>query len=577
MLAWIMFENLRNPVLKVFSLLKLAPVKKCGGPGLHLAFLLSIMSSGALLAETEQEGVARAAEKRSLVEQLDISLKLYKTPGVQIFYYHSGKPGKTVVRGYRDAALKTKVAPDDIFRAGDLARPLSSLLALRLNPAPAEKKAAGALDTSGVLKEFPLKSEGKLSLLHLLNGTSGFESRRARAYPPEKNLTPAEFLRGHETFVHAPGKETRASDLPWAYLELLIEKWSGKTYRTALQDELLTPLGLELTSVGTPADQKQMVDPILKRGKFNFKTPDLTYPVLAARGLYTSAADYGKYLRYLEGELKQGGLARNLFRMSFPYAPELGGVAPGWGAIRLDEKAGAFPLRESEGEGAEAGLPVRPDQVMYKIESFGPGFAAIAVLIPGQGGAVLLCNLDDIYFLRETLIFLLVREFPGVLPKAFYFNVKKPAEYPRKRGGGQERDLAAYAPYEELKGFYRPLRVSGGAENAFNFLNDTRVHITHKNGLEFSGLFQSDAAVEFYPLGKDIFLARGNAAMNGWRVKVKRTKTGVSLVYRQIGCIINECIRFFRPLESSSGWVYCLRRPFYSCWFTLFAGNNRGK
>ena len=95
-----------------------------------------------------------------------------------------------------------------------------------------------------------------ISIRNLLEQKSGYTNNE-KEYPAASELMSlsdwAESISGL-TLSSRPGTEYAYSNVNYNLLGLIIEKVSGKTYRSYMEDEILIPLGLRNTYVGMPED-----------------------------------------------------------------------------------------------------------------------------------------------------------------------------------------------------------------------------------------------------------------------------------------------------------------------------------
>jgi len=159
------------------------------------------------------------------------------------------RDGKVVlVKAYGAADLEDgqPVKPDTIFRIGSITKQFTSAMLLML----VERGQLSLSDPiAKYLPEIP-RSDG-ITVRHLLDHTSGIHSytdrtfveTRATRYHTTDDMVA--YIAGQaEPIDFAPGTDYRYNNSGYVLAGAVIERVTGKPYATALQDMILTPLGL---------------------------------------------------------------------------------------------------------------------------------------------------------------------------------------------------------------------------------------------------------------------------------------------------------------------------------------------
>ena len=144
---------------------------------------------------------------------------------------------------------------------------------------------------------------------------------------------------------------------------------------------------------------------------------------------------------------------------------------------------------------------------MHYIESSLPGYSALAFISSAGYGAVFLSNKDDLFFLR-----ILQRELYHL-----YGIMNLDREYPAPQFTDEER--------ADWKASYRPLSILPEKYAWLAFLNELQMRPIAQ-AIALSSVFEKEIFVRLYPLKKDLFIARGIANMDGWRVHLRRDTEG---------------------------------------------------
>ncbi len=162
------------------------------------------------------------------------------------------KDGKIVfLKGYGHSDLEegALVKPDTIFRIGSITKQFTSSMLMMLVE---QGKLSLADPISKYFPDFP-KADG-ITVRHLLDHTSGihsytdknFASRGWREHDTKEMVS---YIAGQDELIDFPvGEEYRYNNSAYLLAAAIVEKITGKSYATALQDMILTPLGLKDTA-----------------------------------------------------------------------------------------------------------------------------------------------------------------------------------------------------------------------------------------------------------------------------------------------------------------------------------------
>jgi methyl acetate hydrolase len=226
--------------------------------------------------------------------------------------------------GRLDAAHDAPLRPDAIFRIASMTKPVTSVAIMMLLEQgklalddPVSKYLPG-FDKLRVITKFNAAdgsyetrpAKRAMTLRHLLTHTSGigygFSSPVVARL--QQGNTKAEW---ELPLLHDPGER-------WTYsastrvLGLIIEKITGESLEAYFQEHLFVPLGMIDTSFAVPIHKQPRVITVYRHSDGKFEPlPDVTIPSIPAPpyradgGLYSTARDYGRFIRML---LNQGHL-----------------------------------------------------------------------------------------------------------------------------------------------------------------------------------------------------------------------------------------------------------------------------
>lgn len=507
-------------------------------PGLLLLFVASLpaQSPGPVVdwpATTRTTAVDLNDVQQSLAELIPSLLRKRGAASAQAYVFDA-EGGVGISAGFRNAAGDAPVDDAVLYQTAELVRPLTALIALRATMNDLEMKDNLALDAAldapieTQLSELPIENpfaeEGEHPTLgRLMTYSAGLPASRAGILRADESPVDAgEYLRERLKITRTPGELILNAPENYAYLGRLAEKGLGRPFGALAQAEFAA-LGLRACVARAEcAADVVIAPPMTYEGKAFFELPDSQVIFPAADSLYTSARDYGEFLRalhqraFVDGQLNDSLEAR-LFLTRVAYHEDLGGSAAAFRFFR--------PGPPQDPSSAENDNPA--NGYVYAIEGRQPGYASFAFLTPEGRGAVVLVNDDDVYIVQQIVRYIYARYGIRAL---------------------EERSEPAPESLAELEGLYRPVGVLPHGQRWFNFLNEIRLQ-RGRDGLEFNNVFQKNTAIHLYPTGKrDLFTARGEAAMDGWRVRVLRDVEG-----RIIG-LDSDLIRYERISPLGSAW-----------------------
>jgi CubicO group peptidase (beta-lactamase class C family) len=272
--------------------------------------------------------------------------------------------------GYANFEWEIPCAPDTKFRIGSITKQFTSMLIMR----HVEKGEIGLDDP--LMKYLPAypKEQGKVTVRHLLNHTSGIPSytgimdiRSNRSFYPLDSLIAVFSARPLE---FDPGTRYRYNNSGYVLLGAILEKVTGRSYEQLLREEILEPLGMENTGY-------DHAEPIITRraagydrtgGLRNTQFVDMSLPY-AAGAMYSTVEDLFRWDRALYADRLISEKSKAEY-----FKPGLNGYAFGWviGTIRLGRSADSVETI-SHGGGIN-------------------GFSTLIVRIPAQQHLIVLFN-----------------------------------------------------------------------------------------------------------------------------------------------------------------------------------------
>lgn len=207
--------------------------------------------SNPVLAQAQQPAT-RASAAQPLAARLDALFKpQYKAddPGATVIVV---KNGKTVFRkayGAADVAAKTPLTPGTVLRLGSITKQFTAVAILMLAE---EGKLALNDPITRFFPDYP--TGGKvITVEHLLTHTSGIVSYTGKSgyvATMGKDFTVAQMIDGfrNDPLEFEPGTQFRYNNSGYFLLGAIIERVSGTSYASFLEQRIFTPLGMKDTA-----------------------------------------------------------------------------------------------------------------------------------------------------------------------------------------------------------------------------------------------------------------------------------------------------------------------------------------
>ena len=237
----------------------------------------------------------------------------------------TGRDGVTYrhAAGVRSVSAPAKMDQGTVFWIASMTKAVVSVAALQLVeqgklsldgdlaqllPDLADLQVLDGVDSAGKLKTRP--ATGKVTLRHMLTHTCGmaygFTNPQAQAYIEASGLNPNSGSRAalKQALLFEPG-EGFVYGIGIDWVGVAIEAASGQRLDAYLRDNLLGPLGMADTGFAQTAEQEARKAGIHVRGPdgalmpFPFGMPADPEVLSGGGGLYSTAPDYGRFLRML--------------------------------------------------------------------------------------------------------------------------------------------------------------------------------------------------------------------------------------------------------------------------------------
>ena len=400
--------------------------------------------------------------------------------GVQVFVF---RPGRTYAESFGLASSESgeKLTNDTAFATGALRAPLSVYAYLRdrqargLSLEQQIQTPAGAVSSDDLFLMI-----GGLQNTHEGLLSPGVEESVEKVRGELLQETMEQALEPGQHYIYAP------QGYEWIFHS------SDLDPNQLVREQILEPMQLKNSFFYEDRENRKLARGYEPRGK----TPaPIDLPRVAFRSyldLLTTATDYGTFLQRLAKEARGGDpVARRILDQRW-HTSVPGGRSPGFYYHKL-----CGP----DGPG------------FYRILSQYPGFVSGAIFTEDGRGAVVLLNARQ----QITLQKILDRIISDLYPEC--------REFLDQTRAGYYPDNVTPAMLEELTGYYRPRYLLTGSAGVFRFLADTHLDL-NEGKVRFSGFFETEPSIHLIPLAPDLFMARGQAGMDGWLVRVVRNQDG---------------------------------------------------
>lgn len=257
-----------------------------------------VRESGSSLVRDEIRHV-----RDSLVPQIEAAQRSHSIPGLSLAVVRGGDV--LWLEGFGDAnkSRRAPATPDTVFGAGSLAKPFTALAVMQL-------AAAGRIDIDRPLRaylpELAIRSrfgpESLPTVRNVLTHHAGFPTDLTKGMWSDAPLTSVTAALGEEYMAFPPNLVFSYSNVGYALLGHAVQRITGEPYARYLDRAIFAPLGMTGTAVGLPPDLESRLAQGYREGRAVRRLPIRDLP---AMGLYTTAADLGRFMRaFLGGEPK---------------------------------------------------------------------------------------------------------------------------------------------------------------------------------------------------------------------------------------------------------------------------------
>jgi len=245
----------------------------------------------------------------ALLERLEAEvpalLERHGEPGLALALVDGGRVQALRAFGLADRESERAVTPETLFNVGSLSKPVTAWAVLRLHEEDELDLDAPVLDE---LEDFTLPDSeydpSGVTARRLLRHTAGLSMPSAAGYDLDGDIPSVrEALTEELRLIHAPGERHEYSGGGYGLLQLLLEQRTGESFEVSMQALVLDPLGMEQSGpCYAPERPEDFATPYTTRfeegrdASRHARWRHRRFPLAAAAGLYTSAAELGRFV-----------------------------------------------------------------------------------------------------------------------------------------------------------------------------------------------------------------------------------------------------------------------------------------
>ncbi|WP_028596608.1 serine hydrolase domain-containing protein [Paenibacillus assamensis] len=281
-------------------------------------FIVIAIMGGILPQYVAAQDFLSKKEKTKIIEQfVQNQMQGSRIPGVSLIIVEKGNIAYQNGFGYADVASKKPVTGDTLFELASTSKAFTGLAILQL-----EKE--GKLKRTDLITTFipwlQLYYNGKhasITVRDLLYHTSGIPSTSIQYYPEsdaDDALEQTARTLLNQPLNREPGSSYEYATINYDILGLIIEKVTGQSYETYMQQHILQPLGMNDSKVGV-----EKIPPVnMAIGyRLQFTVPTAHSPAIyrgntSAGYIISSANDVAKWMNVQLGDVQLQGMDPHL-------------------------------------------------------------------------------------------------------------------------------------------------------------------------------------------------------------------------------------------------------------------------
>lgn len=276
---------------------------------LYFSFMKKIMIAGWLFVHSYAVFAQHGTNEKKIntIDSFLHSIYTGDKPGIAIAIMEGGKV--SFKKGYGVAVVGSteKITSATGFNIGSLTKQFTATAILQLAE---EKKIALTDKLSRFFPGMNKKVSNSMTVQHLLTHSSGiidhygFTDTKNMRHAYNKDVFNA--IKEIDSTYFIPGTGFRYSNTAYCLLALIIEKVSGRSYNTYLEEKIFQPLGMKQTAVWSQhlilKQIAQGYDFDSARNQFVRSGPDenIFFSTEGDGGIYSSVDDYLKWFNALQ-------------------------------------------------------------------------------------------------------------------------------------------------------------------------------------------------------------------------------------------------------------------------------------
>lgn len=279
------------------------------------------------------EGAAIAGIARKFMEK-------HQVPGLSVAFAHLGKPAFQAAFGMADEAAGEAMTTDHLFRIASISKPLTAVGIYLLSEQGKLKPGDKVLGPGGLLEigrdQKLAKGVADITVHHLLTHTcGGWQNDGDDPMFRHPEMDHAELIARtlrDQPLKHTPGDNYAYSNFGYCLLGRVIEKVSGKSYATFMQESVLAPCGIERMKIAGNTLADRIAGEVVYHGRNGEDPYHMNVRRMDAHGGWlASPADLVKFLIRCDGNGSPGDLIKKeTFKQMMTATKANPGYAGGW-------------------------------------------------------------------------------------------------------------------------------------------------------------------------------------------------------------------------------------------------------
>lgn len=288
-------------------------------------------------AEAPEPSVAEAAAIAGIARKF---MEEHQVPGLSVAFAHLGRPAFQAAFGMADEGAGEAMTTDHLFRVASVSKPLTAVGIFLLIEQGKLKPGDKVLGPDGLLAigrdQKLAEGVADITVHHLLTHTSGGWQNDGDdpmfRHPEMDHAELIERTLRDQPLKHAPGVNYAYSNFGYCLLGRVIEKVSGKSYATFMQESVLGPCGIERMKIAGNTLADRIAGEVVYHGRNGEDPYRMNVRRMDAHGGWlASPADLVKFLIRCDGAGSPGDLIKkDTFKQMMTATKANPAYAGGW-------------------------------------------------------------------------------------------------------------------------------------------------------------------------------------------------------------------------------------------------------